>query len=87
LLRKVSCAALDTIGMVGESSRLSLTTPGLSTKAAFGGVSAAGGGMPELEVVHRGAGPGAFVAVQPAGSAGAVTPSKFWVYVVTGAAQ
>jgi hypothetical protein len=87
LLRKVSCAALVEIGMLGESSRLSLTTPGLSTKAAFGGVSAGGVGMPELDVCHSGGGPSAFVAVQPAGNAGGVTPSKFSLNVVSGCAQ
>ena len=37
--------------------------------------------MPELEVVQRPV-PEAFVAVQPAGSVGAVTPSKFSLNVV-----
>ena len=64
------------MGMLGESSRLSLTTWGLSTKAAFGAVSKGGVGIPVFDVVHSGAGPWAFVAVQPAGSAGGVTPSK-----------
>ena len=59
------------IGMLGESSRLSLTPSGSSTKAAFGSVSA-----PVLFVTHSGAEPEAFAAVQPAGSAGAVTASK-----------
>jgi hypothetical protein len=57
--------------------------------AAFGNESAAGAGDPELDVCHSGFGVGvgvavgvgvgttAFVAVQPAGKAGAVTPSKF----------
>ena len=58
--------------MLGESSRLSLTTWGLSTKAAFGGVSKGGVGMPVFDVCHSGAGPSAFVAVQPGGSAGGV---------------
>jgi hypothetical protein len=87
LFRKLSCAAVVTIGMLGESSRLSLTVPGLSTKAAFGGVSKGGVGMPELEVSHSGGGPSAFVAVQPAGRAGGVTPSKFSVNVVSGTAH
>ena len=73
--------------MLGESSRLSLTTCGLSTKAAFGGVSADGVGMPEFDVCHSGGGPSAFVAVQPAGSAGGVTPSKFSLNVVVGFTQ
>ena len=73
--------------MLGESSRLSLTTCGLSTKAAFGGVSAGGVGMPEFEVCHSGGGPSAFAAVHPAGSAGGVTPSKFSLNVVVGCAQ
>ena len=45
--------------------------------AALGDVSKAGVGLPEFEVTHSGARPMALVAVQPAGSAGAVTPSKF----------
>jgi hypothetical protein len=69
--------------MLGESRRLSLTPPGSSTKAAFGIESAGGVGTPELEVTHSGAGPAAFVAVQPAGNAGGVTPSKFSLNVVT----
>ena len=70
--------------MLGESSRLSLTTWGLSTKAAFGGVSKGGVGIPVFDVVHSGAGPSSFVAVQPGGSAGGVTPSKFSLNVVVG---
>ncbi len=73
--------------MLGDSSRLSLTTWGLSMNAAFGAESNGGGGKPELEVVHSGAGPWAFVAVQPAGSWGGVTPSKAWLNVVTGFTQ
>jgi hypothetical protein len=74
--RKVSTGAVGGAAIVGESRRLSLTLAGSSTKAAFGAESAAGVGLPELEVVHRPV-PEALVAVQPAGSAGAVTPSKF----------
>ena len=70
--------------MLGESSRLSLTTWGLSMNAAFGAESKGGGGKPVLELVHNGAGPWAFVAVQPAGSWGGVTPSKAWLNVVRG---
>jgi hypothetical protein len=44
-------------------------------------------GIPELEVVHSGAGPRVFVAVQPAGSWGGVTPSKAWLKTVAGFAQ
>src|SRR4030095_2355336 len=69
--------------MLGESRRLSLTTVGSLTKAAFGSESADGVGTPELEVTHRGAGPLAFVAVQPAGSAGGVTPAKFSLDAMT----
>ena len=50
------------MGMISESSRLSLTTGGSSIKAAFGAVSATGVGTPEFEVTHNGAGPTAFVA-------------------------
>src|ERR1041385_135114 len=62
--------------MGGESSRLSLTVAGSSTKTAFGAESAGGAGRPESDVTQSGWGPAAFAAVQPAGSAGGVTPSK-----------
>ena len=68
--------------IVGESSRLSLTVAGSFTKAAFGAEFAAGDGVPEFDVVQSGAAPVALAAVQPAGRAGAVTPSKFWLIVV-----
>jgi hypothetical protein len=64
------------MAIAGELRRLSLTVSGSSTKAAFGAESAAGDGVPPLDVVQSGAVPLAFAAVQPAGSAGAVTPSK-----------
>ena len=35
-------------------------------------------GTPEFDVTQSGGGPCAFVAIQSAGSAGGVTPSKFW---------
>ena len=59
------------------SSRLSLTTAGSSIKSALGGVSAGGIGSPELDVIQSGGGPCEFVASQPGGNAGGVTPSKF----------
>ena len=60
-------------------SRLSLTVAGSLTQAAFGGESAGGDGNPELDVCHNTpSGLIAFAAVQPGGSAGGVTPSKFW---------
>jgi hypothetical protein len=63
----------------GEVSRLSLTVAGSLIHAAFGNVSAGGDGNPELEVCHNTpSGLIAFAAVQPGGSAGGVTPSKFW---------
>ena len=58
-------------------SRLSLTTAGSSIYAALGGESAGGMGTPEFDVTQSGGGPCAFVAVQSAGNAGGVTPSKF----------
>ena len=62
----------------GESSRLSLTVAGSLTHAAFGSVSAGGDGNPELDVCHNTpSGLITFAAVQPGGSAGGVTPSKF----------
>src|ERR1044072_2053960 len=65
------------MGMISESSRLSLTTAGSSIKTAFGAVSATGVGTPEFEVTHKGAGPTAFIAAQPAGTTGGVRLSKF----------
>src|SRR5205814_8980919 len=57
---------------MGESRRLSLTEAGSSTNASLGALSGV-----VVDVTQRGAGPEAFDAVQPAGNAGAVTPSKF----------
>src|SRR4029079_2726430 len=45
--------------------------------AAFGNVSAGGLGTPELDVTHIGGGPWTFVATQPGGRIGGITPSKF----------
>src|SRR5436189_4435359 len=59
--------------MFGVSSRLSLTTAGSFTNASFGAVSGV-----VVEVTHKI--PSGFItlaATQPAGNAGAVTPSKF----------
>jgi hypothetical protein len=78
LLRKVTCAMLLVIGMLGESSRLSLTTAGLFTHAALGSESAGGAGNPVFELCQKMlSGLIALVATHPAGSAGGVTPSKF----------
>ena len=69
------------IGIVtgGEVSRLSLTERGSLTQAAFGSESAGGDGDPELDVCHNTpSGLITFMAVQAGGSAGGVTPSKFW---------
>src|SRR5450432_2068741 len=63
--------------MVGESRRLSETVSGAGTKAEFGEVSATGVGLPIFDVTQVGASPKAFIAVQPSGSAGGVTLSKF----------
>ena len=60
--------------MFGESRSLSVTTFGSSTKASFGGESGV-----VVEVTHIGAPPMALDATQPAGKAGATTPSKFWL--------
>jgi hypothetical protein len=72
--------------MDSESSRLSLTTAGSSMNAALGDVSAGGIGTPEFDVTHKGGGPCAFVAIQPGGTAGGVTLSKFSLHV-TGSIQ
>lgn len=52
--------------------------------AALGGESATGVGTPEFDATHNGAGPCAFVATHPAGSAGGVTLSKFSLNCVHG---
>jgi hypothetical protein len=66
------------MGMLGESSRLSLTTAGLFTHAALGTESATGVGTPEFELCHKIiSGSTVLVATQPTGRAGGVTPSKF----------
>ena len=58
---------------------MSLIEAGSLTHAAFGSESAGGDGNPELDVCHNTpSGLIAFVAVQPGGSVGGVTPSKFW---------
>jgi hypothetical protein len=62
--------------IVGETRRLSLTTAGSFTKTALGAESAAGAGVPALEVVQSGAGPLSFAAAQPPARAGGATPSK-----------
>ena len=62
----------------GESRYLSLIAAGSLTHAALGGESAGGDGSPEFEVcqsIPSGLIP--LIAVQPAGSAGGVTKSKF----------
>src|SRR5204863_2768157 len=46
-------------------------------EAALGAESATGAGTPVLEVTQNGAAPAALTAIQPAGSAGGVTLSKF----------
>ena len=51
---------------------MSLTTFGSSTKAELGAEQG-----DTVEVTQSGAGPEALAAVHPAGSAGAITPSKF----------
>jgi len=61
----------------GKSSSLSLITAGSSMNAALGSVSAGGLGSPELDVTQSGGGPCTFVAIQPGGNVGGVTPSKF----------
>jgi hypothetical protein len=58
--------------MFGVSRSLSVTTGGSSTNASFGGESGV-----VVVVTQNGAVPVAFDATHPAGSAGAVTPSKF----------
>ena len=71
-MRKVICAEAEVIEIFGVIKCLSVTTFGSSINAVFGGVSGV-----VVDVTHNGAPPVAFDATQPAGNAGAVTPSKF----------
>src|SRR5574342_47080 len=80
--RNVSVAVFVAMGIEGLSSRLSLTTAGLSTKALLGPES-----LPVAVVTHGGAGPAAFVAVQPEGGVGGVALSKFSVKSARATAQ
>src|SRR3954469_7379803 len=73
--------------MSGEVSRLSLATCPPSTYAEFGGESAGGGGWPVEDVVQSGGAPSVFAAVQPGGSAGGGTPSKFSAWGAVGVSQ
>src|SRR5262249_5844789 len=65
---------------IGVSIRLSRRLFGSSENSALGGVSATGVGTPELDVTQNGNPPPLTpcVAIQSGGSAGGVTPSKFW---------
>jgi hypothetical protein len=75
LLRKLNCTDTELMAMPGVSRTLSLIPFWSGMNASFGGVSGV-----KVEVTHRTPLPGTgFVATQPAGSAGAVTPSKFSV--------
>ena len=65
------------MAMEGVSRYLSLTVAGSSTNASLGAVSGV-----VVEVTQSGAGPAPLVATQPAGRAGATTPSKFSVNAV-----
>ena len=84
LLRNVNCADADVIPMLGVSSVLSVTQLGSLWKAALGAVSTGA----VFTVVHwdvrahvpvgaQLAAPAVVVLTQPAGNAGATTPSKF----------
>src|SRR6202049_647455 len=76
LLRKLITAAAELTLMGRLSSTLSLTPSWSGMKAALGAVSGVA-----VEVTHRVPSPGSgFVATQPVGSAGAVTPSKLSVH-------
>jgi len=68
---KVTCAAAEVMGKSGEVSSVVPGLPTLVTKASLGALL----GL-VVEVVHAGSDP-VVATVQPAGRAGAVTPSKF----------
>src|SRR5688572_20737398 len=67
------------MAMVGVTRTLSLMRSRLAANAPFGGVS------DSLSLVTQSLGsPSNVLLLHPAGSAGAVTPSKFWVKNTTG---
>src|SRR5688572_9244713 len=72
LFLKLRTGLVELITKLGVSTRLSATTSGSSMNKLLGGELGLA-----VDVVHNGAGPWGLVAVQPAGKAGAVTPSKF----------
>jgi hypothetical protein len=76
---KVSVELPTGIAMVGVTNSELETVVMSVTNASFGAVSGV-----VAEVTHGGKVPTVVVAVQPAGRAGAVTPSKFCVAPVTG---
>src|SRR5450631_2716554 len=78
-LRKLNWAEAEVMAMARDSRRLSLISGGSLTTAQFGAESGVVG-----EVTQSGVGPTAFVATQPAGNVGAVTPSKFSMQVSGG---
>jgi hypothetical protein len=79
LLRKLTVAAV-VMAMFGVSKRLSLIVVGSLTKASLGALSG-----DVVEVTHKiPSGLTALAATQPAGNAGAVTPSKFSLRVPHG---
>src|SRR6266536_3977916 len=85
LWRKVNWVESLWMGMLGESSRLSLIASGSLTNAALGSESADGKGSPSFEVTHNmPSGSITLVAVHPEGNAGGVTPAKFSVNTVEG---
>ena len=71
-MRKVICAEAELIEILGVSNSLSVTTFGSLINAVLGAVSGV-----VVDVSQSGAAPTALLATQPAGNAGAVTPSKF----------
>src|SRR6476469_9235776 len=75
--RNDSWADCDAMAIAGDTSTLSLTTDGSSMKAELGALSAAGARAPAVfDVTQAGAGPCTTCVDQPAGNAGAVTPSN-----------
>src|SRR5580765_517266 len=79
LFRKLNVAVAEFTIMSRLSRYLSLIPSWSTTKTSLGGVSG-----PMVEVAHISGSPEPFDAVQPAGRAGAVTPSKFSMHAGCG---
>jgi hypothetical protein len=77
LFLNANCVPAAGSAMTGETSSVKPTVAGSGAKAAFGAL------LGVVVDVTQGDSEPLAVVVQPAGSAGAATPSKFWEVTVT----